>query len=622
MKKSLSAIFCLVIMLSLSVPVSASAFDSSNYASSNSSAVAQSQYEMLMDSFGFDSSLSDIVYPSNYGGAYINSEGALVVMQTNSISSSSRGGNFASVLNEAGSFILDTVSYSYNELNSLKSEIDDACLSFQSNPSAFSDDQANLLNSISFFYISQKDNSIIVGITDLNDSKRNSFLDMFGASDAYMLIEGLHTTTTASLKPGGDIVSPAGPLSIGWPVYFYDENDNVCRGFVSAGHAYSTGDSATLNGMTIGVCVDSAFSGRNDAALIKITNSNYSMSDVVNVSNHTLSNDKYMLVSEGSTIYKVGSTSGYRSGTVTSTKSSPHFDDVPSSYWAYDAIMEAAEAGIVFGFGDGTFQPNSPVTYAQFSALLGRAFYPSELDFSDYDSWYEPYTIVLSEHNVLLNLESDKLDNSLSIFDMAQLLYNVLVDYCIFSPSDPPFISSLDNLHLLDNIPSEYHSAIRTIYSLGLLDDFFDLFSTGDIRISRAQACIVINRLSSYLTPGNKTTLSGLIIGGQLTVSETTPIDAKILLSNAGCDVFSYSAILALKYYKEGSWVDIPFNSPDNTVSEVAILHQLMPGQEKVFTFDLSYYYGSISEGYYKLEIVLTQNGKNYSLSDIFFISN
>ena len=152
--------------------------------------------------------------------------------------------------------------------------------------------------------------------------------------------------------------------------------------------------------------------------------------------------------------------------------------------------------------------------------------------------------------------------------------------------------------------------------------DFFDLFSTGDIRISRAQACIVINRLSSYLTPGNKTTLSGLIIGGQLTVSETTPIDAKILLSNAGCDVFSYSAILALKYYKEGSWVDIPFNSPDNTVSEVAILHQLMPGQEKVFTFDLSYYYGSISEGYYKLEIVLTQNGKNYSLSDIFFISN
>lgn len=72
MKKSLSAIFCLVIMLSLSVPVSASAFDSSNYASSNSSAVAQSQYEMLMDKLeivltqnGKNYSLSDIFFISN-----------------------------------------------------------------------------------------------------------------------------------------------------------------------------------------------------------------------------------------------------------------------------------------------------------------------------------------------------------------------------------------------------------------------------------------------------------------------------------------------------------------------------------------------------------------------------
>lgn len=118
-------------------------------------------------------------------------------------------------------------------------------------------------------------------------------------------------------------------------------------------------------------------------------------------------------------------------------KSSPHFDDVPSSYWAYDAIMEAAEAGIVFGFGDGTFQPNSPVTYAQFSALLGRAFYPSELDFSDYDSWYEPYTIVLSEHNVLLNLESDKLDNSLSILTWRSCCIMCLLTIVFFSFRSP-----------------------------------------------------------------------------------------------------------------------------------------------------------------------------------------
>ena len=303
-------------------------------------------------------------------------------------------------------------------------------------------------------------------------------------------------------------------------------------------------------------------------------------------------------------------------------KSSTHFDDIPSTYWAYDAIIEATEAGIVIGFDDGTFRPNNPITYAQFFALLGRAFYLSELNFSNHDPWYEPYTRVLSKHNILSNLEANKLDNSLGIFDMAQLLYNVLVDYCFFSPLDPPSISSLDNLHLLDNIPSEYHSAIKATYSLGLLDGLSSLFSARDICISRAQACIVINRLSNYLTSDNKVILSGIIIGGQLTISEATSVDAKIQLSNTGYNAFSYSAILSLKHYKEGSWVDIPFNSPDNTVSEVAILHQLMPGQEKVFTFDFSYYYGSISDGYYKLELVLTQGGKDYSLFDIFYISN
>ena len=111
--------------------------------------------------------------------------------------------------------------------------------------------------------------------------------------------------------------------------YFYDDNDNVCTGFVSAGHAYESGDHATINGVTVGVCVDSLFSGRNDAALIKITNSNYSMSNVVDVSGHTLSSTRYLLVSEGATVYKVGDTSNYRTGTVTSTNGTV-------TYWLSD----------------------------------------------------------------------------------------------------------------------------------------------------------------------------------------------------------------------------------------------------------------------------------------------
>lgn len=293
--------------------------------SSVSSDIAQSQYQTLMCSFGFDGSVDDIIYPDNYGGSYIDSDGIFVVTKTSS--QTSRGADFAQCLSASGSYIVKTVSFSYNELASLKSSIDETYMHFQDNPSLFSEDQAELLNSITSFYISQKENCVVVGISSLDNGKTTTFYDMFGSSPAYILTEGAQTTTTASLKPGGGITSPAGSLSIGWPVYFYDDDDNVCKGFVSAGHAYDIGDSATINGVTVGVCVNSAFSGKNDAALIKITNPSYNVSDTVSTSGHTLSNTKYLLVSEGTTVYKVGSTSGYRTGTVTSTSGTVTYSD-------------------------------------------------------------------------------------------------------------------------------------------------------------------------------------------------------------------------------------------------------------------------------------------------------
>ncbi|WP_158602218.1 S-layer homology domain-containing protein [Cohnella endophytica] len=48
----------------------------------------------------------------------------------------------------------------------------------------------------------------------------------------------------------------------------------------------------------------------------------------------------------------------------------PMFKDVQSSHWAYASIVQAATAGYVKGFPDGTFRPNDPVTASQFMAML------------------------------------------------------------------------------------------------------------------------------------------------------------------------------------------------------------------------------------------------------------
>ena len=46
------------------------------------------------------------------------------------------------------------------------------------------------------------------------------------------------------------------------------------------------------------------------------------------------------------------------------------FTDVPADSWYTDAVIWAADNGIVSGFGDGTFRPNEAVTRAQAAVML------------------------------------------------------------------------------------------------------------------------------------------------------------------------------------------------------------------------------------------------------------
>lgn len=50
------------------------------------------------------------------------------------------------------------------------------------------------------------------------------------------------------------------------------------------------------------------------------------------------------------------------------------FSDVPQTYWAAGYIAELTRRNILGGFPDGTFQPDKPVTRAEFAGLVGRAF--------------------------------------------------------------------------------------------------------------------------------------------------------------------------------------------------------------------------------------------------------
>lgn len=68
------------------------------------------------------------------------------------------------------------------------------------------------------------------------------------------------------------------------------------------------------------------------------------------------------------------------------------FSDVPANYWANPYIAELTQRGVLQGFPDGTFQPNKPITRAEFAGIVSKAFDKSAakqaLPFSDLSSNY------------------------------------------------------------------------------------------------------------------------------------------------------------------------------------------------------------------------------------------
>ncbi len=84
---------------------------------------------------------------------------------------------------------------------------------------------------------------------------------------------------------------------------------------------------------------------------------------------------------------------------MTQTVMAAEFSDVPENHWAYDAISELVDRGIVNGMGDGTYHPDDTLTRAQFIKLLtcGLGDYDEATDYKPVfhdtypDAWYTPY---------------------------------------------------------------------------------------------------------------------------------------------------------------------------------------------------------------------------------------
>lgn len=111
------------------------------------------------------------------------------------------------------------------------------------------------------------------------------------------------------------------------------------------------------------------------------------------------------------------------------------FSDV-GGHWAADEISEAVEAGIVNGYGDGTFHPDRHATRAEFITMVGRALQVedasrNELDFTDAHQvpiWARAFFARLIEDKVITGYEDGTLrpDNPLTRTEMTVILVRAL----------------------------------------------------------------------------------------------------------------------------------------------------------------------------------------------------
>ena len=193
---------------------------------------------------------------------------------------------------------------------------------------------------------------------------------------------------------------------------------------------------------------------------------------------------------------------------------SPSFSDVPGTHWASAEITEAVSRGITNGYDDGTFHPTASITNGHFSAFLARAFYKGEYDDSNANPWWKPYTDALDRHGVLedttlgTTIRTISVNQPINRYDMAQMMYNVLVDQGAQLPAQAEQEKAQAVIGDWTSVPTEYQNAVTACYAAGVLNGQSDGNFGGTNLMNRAQGCVVVYRLTNYIVenPGDGTT--------------------------------------------------------------------------------------------------------------------
>ena len=183
------------------------------------------------------------------------------------------------------------------------------------------------------------------------------------------------------------------------------------------------------------------------------------------------------------------------------------FSDVPSTHWGLDGILVAYEDGVMTGTyhnpntGERQFSPAAPLTMAEWSVMLYRAWYADEPYAVAQENWWNREAEILSRHGIYSDigtLSSIQFNGPASRTQMAVTIANLMRDKGITADAAKVETAKSQIADISDIFPM-HQNAVATCWALGIINGTGGGKFDGNGNTERAAAATVYGRVKNVL---------------------------------------------------------------------------------------------------------------------------
>lgn len=174
-------------------------------------------------------------------------------------------------------------------------------------------------------------------------------------------------------------------------------------------------------------------------------------------------------------------------------KSASDFSDIAPDAWYYAEVDALIKAGGISGMPDGTFEPESGMTLAQFIKLITAVTVGAEPPKGD-EAWYIPYLKTAEAAGLVIGIDTKTdINREISRFEMAQIMVNTAESFLNETIEISPDAES--QIADFSEVPEELKDAVLKAYSSGLIGGRTDGAFDGTATLQRCEASAVLVRL-------------------------------------------------------------------------------------------------------------------------------